>query len=281
VGPPNTLDLHFGELFATAFKKRIENTFGGPLTATHQDVPGTSYCTESGFTPEFSATTPAAIGSASTGTRLLAQISNIPPAVSAITVPNQIPAPSGALVAHLVVSYLPNYSGGTVLTTTGFSTVAVTPLHTADLLYEVTAAAPYVSKNGCFTLDSFDIHAAAPVPWIAPIVKGRLAPVDPTPNASPTAPEPRFVPSMEGAIQPLTSGRILLNRHRSRGNGILSRAAFGRARRPRNFATARFHSFVENPVEISRPESMQRPACQEVVTKCTIFQQEGVFLVKP
>jgi hypothetical protein len=49
----------------------------------------------------------------------------------------------------------------------------------------------------------------------------------------------------------------------------------------RNFGTARFHSFVENPVEISCPESMQRPACHEVVTKCTIFQQEGVFLVKP
>ena len=194
LGPPNTITLHFGEIFPTAFKKRIENTFAGPLTASHQDVPGTPYCTESGFTPEFSALTPGAIGSASTGTRLLAHIANIPPAVSALTVPNQVPAPAGTLVADRVVDYLPNYSGGAVLTSTGFGSVAVTPLHTADLLYEVAAAAPFVGRNGCFTLDSFDIHVIAPVPWIAPIVNGRLAPVDPTPVASPTAPVPRFVP---------------------------------------------------------------------------------------
>jgi hypothetical protein len=194
VGPPNTLNLHFAELFPTAFKKRIENIFAGPLTATHQDVPGTSYCTESGFTPEFSGLAPDAIGSASTGMRLLAHIANISPAVSALVVPNQVPAPAGTLVAHRVVGYLPNYSGGAVLTTTGLGTVAVTPAHTADLLYEVTAAAPFVGTNGCFTIDSFDIQVTTPVPWIAPMVSGHLASVDPTPVASPTAPEPRFVP---------------------------------------------------------------------------------------
>jgi hypothetical protein len=194
VGPPNTLDLHFGELFATAFQKRIENTPAGPLTATHQDVPGTQYCTESGFTPEFSPVTPGAIGSASVGTRLLAHISNIPPVVTFLIVPNQVTAPSGAIVAHLVLPpYGPTFAAGTVTTGGGLGSIPVSALHTADVLYEVTAGAGFVGKTGCLTIDSFDIHATGTAPLGAAIVAGRLAPADPTPIASATAPEPRFV----------------------------------------------------------------------------------------
>src|SRR5579863_1359344 len=60
------LDLSFSELFPTAFKKRIENTIGGPLTLKHQDEPGTAYCTESGFTPGFESLSAGAAGLADT-----------------------------------------------------------------------------------------------------------------------------------------------------------------------------------------------------------------------
>src|ERR1700722_11325521 len=56
------LNLSFEELYPTAFKKRIENTGGGPLTLNHQDQPGVVYCTESGFTPGYEALTSGAIG---------------------------------------------------------------------------------------------------------------------------------------------------------------------------------------------------------------------------
>jgi hypothetical protein len=193
---PTALELTFHELFATAFKKRIENTNIGPLTAIHQDVPGDNYCTESGFTPEFSPVTPGAIGSAVTGTRLLAHVSNIPPAVSVLIVPNQVVSSSGTLIAHRVTPpFAADFTGGTVSLAAGTSTIPV-PLHEADLLYEVTGAPPFFGKNGCLTLDTFTGFASSsPAFSLAnAIVHGSLAPRDPTPVASPTAPEPRFVP---------------------------------------------------------------------------------------
>jgi hypothetical protein len=88
VGAVGVVDLKFTELFPTVFKKRIENTLGGPLTAIRQDIPGHFYCTESGFTPQFSPTIPNAIGSATTGTRLLADFAGLPASVFFLIVPN-------------------------------------------------------------------------------------------------------------------------------------------------------------------------------------------------
>ncbi|HYL79067.1 MAG TPA: hypothetical protein VEU96_33055 [Bryobacteraceae bacterium] len=195
--PTDAIDLHFKENFTQAFLKRIENTLGGPLTAIHQDVPGFFYCTESGFTPEFSAVTPGAVGSATTGTRLLARLSNIPPSVFVVIVPNEVTSSSGNLVAHRVFPPLgPTFAGGTVSTFGGFSFEFVNAAHKADLLYEVTAAAPFQGRNGCLALDAFDIRAFGFFPVsLAPVnVTGQLAPVDPTATSSATAPEPRFLP---------------------------------------------------------------------------------------
>ena len=50
----NNLTLKFGEMFPSAFKKRIENA-GGPLAAVKQNHPGVLHCTESGFNPDFTA----------------------------------------------------------------------------------------------------------------------------------------------------------------------------------------------------------------------------------
>jgi hypothetical protein len=188
------LDLVFGEHFVGALRKRIENTTAGPLTAVHQDVQQL-YCTESGFTPEFSGLAPEDTGSADTGTRLFARISNLPSKVHHLRVPNEVTSANGALVAHRVhPPFGPDLESGTLSTTPGDGIVAAQN-QTADLLYEVTAAAPFNGINGCFQIDDFKIHAMAvpPLPLDSVVVTGHLAPIDGTLVASPTAPTPRFV----------------------------------------------------------------------------------------
>jgi hypothetical protein len=191
------LDLSFVELFPAAFKKRIENRTSGPMTHNHQDKPGTSHCTESGFTPGFESLTAHAIGFADTGVRLLAQFKDIPAGVSTLTVPNQVISSSGDLVAHRVLPPLgTHFAAGTVTTATGNSTVSVSATHTAELLYDVTAASPYLGVNGCATLDTFHIGVipSLPVSMSSTVVTGELAPLDSVGEASATEPEPRFVP---------------------------------------------------------------------------------------
>jgi hypothetical protein len=199
-GSPSTgiLDLTFLEQFAGAFRKRIENTTAGPLTSAHQDIPasfvGGFYCTESIFTPEFSALTPGALGSADTGTRLLAKISKLPPGVHMLVVPNEVTSANGALVAHRVhPPFGAAFEGGTVSTAGGNSHVTVQN-HAAELLYEVTAAAPFKGIDGCNMIDSFKIQTTTvnSLPLGSVVAAGHLAPIDPTPTASHTAPAPRF-----------------------------------------------------------------------------------------
>jgi len=92
--------------------------------------------------------------------------------------------------------FAPNFTGGTVTTSAGESLVFVDAAHTAELLYEVTAAAPFAGVNGCGALDTFNIAVFPifPVPMTSAVVTGELAPLDPTAEASATAPEPRFQP---------------------------------------------------------------------------------------
>jgi hypothetical protein len=112
-------------------------------------------------------------------------------------VPDEVTSTSGQLVAHRVSPpFAADFIGGTILSGGGLSPVFVSPAHTAEVLYEVTAAAPFAGVNGCTANDSFDIHVSIPaqVSLHAVKAKGHLAPVDGTPVASATAPEPRFVP---------------------------------------------------------------------------------------
>jgi len=194
------LKLEFAEQYLGAFKKRIENT-SGPFTFQYQDTPGLNYCTESGFTPKYQALPiPGEIGLADTGTRLLATLSNLPPSVFTLIVPFQVTSTFGLLVAHLVIPpYGPNHEFGTVSTFTGTSAVMVNPVsHTAEVLYEIAAAAPYAGKNGCGVTETISIPV---IPFFqtslaSATVTGVLAPDDPTsslPVASGTAPLPRFV----------------------------------------------------------------------------------------
>jgi hypothetical protein len=195
-GAVGVTDLIFAEEFPAAFHKRIENTLGGPLTATRQDIPGHVYCTESGFTPEFSATTPGAIGSADTGTRLIAQFSNLPPAVFLLIVPNEVTSSSGLLVAHRVFPpFAPDFTGGTIPLIPAVSIVPVSG-HAAEVLYEVTANAPYQGVNGCAAKDTFvmGVFSLFPVSLKSAAITGRLAPIDSVMLPSATAPRPRFTP---------------------------------------------------------------------------------------
>ena len=84
------------------------------------------------------------------------------------------------------------------MTIGGDSLVAVSPSHSASVLYEVTAAAPYAGVNGCGKIDTISIPVIPFLPnsLASATITGQLAPIDPTssqPQASATAPEPRFV----------------------------------------------------------------------------------------
>jgi hypothetical protein len=72
-------------------------------------------------------------------------------------------------------SGLPAFEGGTVSTAGGNSHVTVKN-HAAELLHELTTAAPFKGIDGCNQIDNFKIH---------------LAPIDPTPVASLAARRPR------------------------------------------------------------------------------------------
>lgn len=193
------LNFNFKEGYPVAFRKRIENT-AGPLTFQYEDVPGAAYCTQSGFTPKYQPLpSPGEIGLADTGTRLLGSLSDLPGSVFLLIVPNEVTSSSGLLVAHRVLPpFGANHQTGAVLTVGGESLVLVTPSHTAELLYEVTAAAPYAGVNGCGAVDEISIPVVPFLPnsLASATITGVLAPDDPTGSlrlASPTSPEPRFV----------------------------------------------------------------------------------------
>jgi len=191
------LKLDFQEGFAQSFKKRIEN-ISAPLDALHQDVPGAFYCTESGFTPQFSAVTAGAIGSADTGTRLLAKFSSLPPAAFLLLVPNEVTSSSGQLVAHRVFPpFAADFTGGAIPLVGGDSLAFVSG-HSAEVLYEVTAASPFHAVNGCALLESFNftVRSFFPVSLATAVASGSIVPTDPDPFPTPsaTSPRPRFKP---------------------------------------------------------------------------------------
>jgi hypothetical protein len=189
-----SLHLQFNEQFASAFKKRIENTPAGPVSPAKQNQPGVAHCTESGLNPDFTTVAPGDTGSANTGTRLAVRITGIPAGVPFVVAPNRVLSGGGQLVAARVAPpYGPTLSGGALILGGGLGGVAVAA-GSATLLYEVVARAPYAGVNGCVALDSFNFTAQ---PWPAGSlagtnVVGSFAPVDPTVVISAPAPEPRF-----------------------------------------------------------------------------------------
>ena len=142
---------------------------------------------------------PNAIGSATTGTRLLAHFKKIHPSVGALVVPQEVMSSTGELVAHLVLPVVPfgaDFSGGAVSQAPGMTLLQVPPSQTVNLLYEVTAAAPFMGVNGCAKIQSFDIASQTlhPINWKNVDVSGSMVPLDPMPGSGATTAAPRFMP---------------------------------------------------------------------------------------
>jgi hypothetical protein len=186
--------LQFSELFASAFKKRIENTPAGPTSPAKQNVPGSIHCTESGFNPDFTTFTPGDTGSANTGTRFVAKLTSIPPGIAQILAPNSVPSPSLQLTARRVdPPYGASFDGGALAPSVGTGSVPVIA-GAATLVYEVLAAAPFKGVNGCAVLDGFSIAGQAwpPLLLFGTKVSGSFGPINATTMISGPAPEPRF-----------------------------------------------------------------------------------------
>jgi len=184
--------LQFTELFASAFKKRIENTSAGPTIPTKQNVPGSIHCTESGFNPDFATVTPGATGSANTGTRFVAKMTGIPLGIAQILAPNSVA--SGQLTVRRVdPPYGASFELGTLAPAAGAGSVPVIA-GKATLVYEVLAAAPFKGINGCAMIDSFSIVGQSwpALPLFGTAVSGSFGPINPTAVISGPAPEPRF-----------------------------------------------------------------------------------------
>jgi hypothetical protein len=178
------------ELFASAFKKRVEVA----LTPDRQNVVSILYGTESGFTPDGADGNPAhlgAIGVADTGTRFVIHVPNIP-AGTMLSAPPTVPSSAFDLFLQRIVDFDANFGGGTA------SVDPSVPISagTAILLYEVRAGA---AQSGANDIDEFAI------PLTATCTGGSLdasaidvvyAPVNFTQTASAPAPEPRFAPDI-------------------------------------------------------------------------------------
>jgi hypothetical protein len=193
IAGPNAT-LRYTEKFASAFRKRIENTPGGPTSATKQNTPGGSPCTESGFNPDFTTTAPGDPGSANTATRLVAKFTSIPAAITHIKAPNSVTSSTGQLTARRVdPPYGVALDKGTLAPPAGFGSLPVMG-GAVILVYEVLAAGPFQGVNGCSVLDTFKIPAqASPLMPLPPAkITGVLGPVDNTKVISGPAPEPRF-----------------------------------------------------------------------------------------
>lgn len=214
--------LRFDELFAGAFKKRIENTIAGPLIPRQQGIPEVRYATESGFTPDYGGLTAGGPGAADHGTRLAARITGLPVGVY-LMAPNSVVStrPGGApgeLEARRVMNFSSDLAGGYLLSAA--SPVELVPVAGGEALvvYEVVAREPYDGVTGADLIERFDIPLrvifAQPVRLGSPSIRAGYAPL-----ASASA-EPRFADSLAaGPVYSLLAQPTL--------NYVVLRYAFG------------------------------------------------------
>jgi hypothetical protein len=153
---PGQVELAFTEGFATSFK--IQGT-------TDQDVPGTIYNTESGFTPNPPV---AGVGTADSSTELGAALSDLPPGV-------QLSVPASIRQGTLTIVAVSPPAGGIVPVVDG----------TATIVYGVTAANPNA-------IESITVPVAvSQLATTGAIVRGNLYPISTVTTISVSAPIPR------------------------------------------------------------------------------------------
>jgi hypothetical protein len=196
----------FTEGFASAFKNRnIATTPAAPAVTAPQDVPGTSYNTETGlYNPAIGGqiTRGANLaGLADTGTRLLFRVANIPNGVRLFAPSRAVGTPGGTasgLIVHLVASADANGNGGTVSTASdgGFIEIPLTG-GIGGITYEVVQNNPNVTESVSIPFAfAYISNTASNLPALGTGTgNGVLAPISTVTTASTTAPLPRFVDS--------------------------------------------------------------------------------------
>jgi len=163
-GPDGIIEVRFTELFGTAFK--IQGM-------TNQDVPGTIYNTESGFTPNPFIT---GVGLADSGTELGLAISGLPPGA-------HLSVPPAITEGMLTIKAIQPPGGGIVPVVGGAATI----------VYEVTIADPNQSQGITIPITTSGVVVPLPPGAVGPTVRGTLYPISTVATASATDPIPRFV----------------------------------------------------------------------------------------
>ena len=187
---PGSFNLNFRENFATAFMKKIEvDASGDPIA---QNIPGTIFPTESGFTTGFSLND--VTGRADTGTRLVARFKNLPDGTS-LLVPTLVQSSNSALRARLLDKVNPDFTGG-LPALSGSLPICQ---NTAHAVYEIEGAA---GVTGAAVIDTFTIPVSAlgPSGFGGAQVNGNLGPISTIGLMSREAPEPRFADLAPGAF---------------------------------------------------------------------------------
>jgi len=174
---PTEFLITFGEKFPAAFRKRIEGI--------NQDIPGTVYNTESGFTSVATGLS----GRADTGTRLVARFSNIPAGVF-LSVPRTVKATGLPLEATLMEGVNPDFSGGIPASS---GSVALSE-GSGFAVWEVINGDPLaIEELKIPATVSYDPEPVSGLPGLGvAMVSGNLGPISPEDVMSAPAPEPRF-----------------------------------------------------------------------------------------
>jgi uncharacterized protein (TIGR03437 family) len=211
------VELHFKEVFSTAFKKRITNTPRVAQSVKPQSTPGAFYPTESGFTPEFGGLARGSIGVADTGTRFVVRLSNLPDGVF-LVVPNSVvsvlPDQSlSTIIMQRVLNFQQNYSGGGLVDPEALEQEVPIVGGATTLVYEVAALPPYGGITGAEAIDEFvlplGLAFAQPTSLDGASVVIGYAPIDSTSTMNATAPEPRFLEVAAGGAPPLPAAPTL------------------------------------------------------------------------
>ena len=189
-----TLNLSFTENFATAFKLR------GSVT---QNVPGTSYNTESGFTNSAFGGSLTNVGYADSGTKLIARFNNVPAGTVLYVTVNQLAASSAGSSAKLISTDVNGANGSlpnSIVTATTSAGGGIAPVTLSNgsgaAVWEVDGASPTAIDNlrfGAFV--SYTANPAANLPGLgASTINGAYAPLSTVTTAS-SGPVPRFADS--------------------------------------------------------------------------------------
>jgi len=207
--------LTFKELFASAFKTRVDpNAPGQTGTPTKgqgqnpvQNIPGTIYNSESGFTPYPTATgtayvapTGTTVGIADFGTRFTAVFNNVPAGVRLFVSAAQISGSSATATAEAVSGEAVPDSASGIPAAPGFGTTGLVEITPSS---GTTATATWESiTNSPTALDTyvFGVYIAytaspgtnSPAPGTS-TVNLRYGPASTVTTASASAPEPRFI----------------------------------------------------------------------------------------